>query len=102
VRLRIRFRGVDILTYILFATLTLLVAAVAIVAFRSRRQKRYPKPYQLIDSSGIVETELDPQGAVQVHGELWLAQSISGKRIQRGTAIRVMGVSGHVLLVAQA
>ena len=89
------------MTYIVFTVLTLLLGVAAVIVLRSRQQKRLTSRTQLIHTSGIAETELDPQGAVIVQGELWLAQSISGKRIQKRTAIKVVGVKEHLLLVAQ-
>ena len=45
---------------------------------------------QLIDAQGVVQTELNPQGYVQVRGELWRAEvEPDAASIARGSSVRV-------------
>ncbi len=53
----------------------------------------------LIGSSGLISTELNPEGAVLVGGELWRARSIDGMRIAPQTTVQVVDLQGHLLLV---
>jgi membrane-bound ClpP family serine protease len=47
-----------------------------------------------------VETELEPEGAIIVSGELWRARlGSAASTVARGRAVRIVGVSGHLLLV---
>lgn len=70
------------------------------IALRSRHHKRYPLREPLINSRGIVEQSLTPQGAVLVHGELWLARSLDGSHIPTNTKVMVVGTDNHVILVS--
>jgi len=46
---------------------------------------------------GVAKSNIDPEGKVRVHGELWKA--VSAEPIARGDRIRVVSVSGLVLKV---
>ena len=52
----------------------------------------------LVGEVGTVSRELDPEGSVRVHGEIWNAASVSG-RVERGERVRVVGVHGMTLSV---
>ncbi len=51
-----------------------------------------------IGETGVVMQELNPLGTVHVHGEIWQAESVSGK-IEKGEAIRVLSEKGFCLKV---
>lgn len=84
--------------YLLAATL-ILVAALAGIAFTSRRHKRFPNLDDIISCTGTVDTSLTPEGSVIIHGELWLARSANGNHIQARAPIKVVGAVDHFLLV---
>jgi membrane-bound serine protease (ClpP class) len=42
-----------------------------------------------IGETGLVLQDLDPYGTVHVHGEIWQAESVSGK-IEKGATVRVL------------
>lgn len=42
-----------------------------------------------IGETGVVLQDLDPYGTVHVHGEIWQAESVSGK-IEKGATVRVL------------
>jgi membrane-bound serine protease (ClpP class) len=52
---------------------------------------------KLIGSCGEAKSDIHLEGAVQVAGELWSAQSVA--LIQNGTTVRVIGREGFTLLV---
>jgi membrane protein implicated in regulation of membrane protease activity len=57
---------------------------------------------QLIGQSGIASENIDPQGYVQVRGELWLAKLAPGARpIPQGSRVRVQSAQGMTLVVTQ-
>lgn len=51
----------------------------------------------LIDEVGVVKKDLDPEGKVFVHGELWNA--VAREPIPAGTRVRIVGVQNLVLEV---
>lgn len=72
-----------------------------IVGFALRAQK---KPIlvgheSLVSRTGIVRGELHPEGSVQLGGELWSAESMSGITITEGTKVRVVSIRGLKLIV---
>jgi membrane-bound ClpP family serine protease len=73
-------------------------AAVTILAL-SRHQKRASGQLYLAGALAKVETTLKPEGSVIVLGELWRATSRTGATIERKRSVRVVGTSGHLLLV---
>ena len=55
---------------------------------------------QMVGASGITKEPLDPEGYVQIHGELWRAEAESQDRpIPRRRPIRVISVRGYRLVV---
>jgi membrane-bound ClpP family serine protease len=77
----------------------LLAALLLYIIALSRHQKGAGADLRLIGAVGRVETGLEPEGSVLVRGELWPACSKSGRRIERGRTVRVVGAGGHLLKV---
>jgi membrane protein implicated in regulation of membrane protease activity len=73
--------------------LALLIAAV------SRHKKSGVGELELLGARAVVETTLEPEGAVLVGGELWRARLRTGGKLERGRAVRVVGASQHLLEV---
>jgi membrane-bound ClpP family serine protease len=71
-----------------------------LVALRSRWHKRHPTTTSLLNATGTVETTLNPNGAILINGELWLAKSIDETTIPSKTKVTVVGTHAHVLLVS--
>jgi membrane-bound ClpP family serine protease len=84
-----------------FIVTSLLIACAATIAVWSRNHKRHAFS-PLMSAPGVVETPLNPNGSVFVHGELWLACSLNGNAIPAKTSITVIGVKDHFLLVARS
>jgi membrane-bound serine protease (ClpP class) len=68
------------------------------VALRARRLPVVSGVDRVLGRKGIVVTDLNPEGAVHVGGELWTAKSTSGP-ILEGERIRVVEVDGLRLKV---
>ena len=77
-----------------FGKLRLLFAPLA-AALAARRQKKTVAGAGVIGLRGKAETEIAPEGAVFVRGELWPARS--RHRIERGQSVRVVGIAGLAL-----
>lgn len=77
----------------------LLIAAAVYVIMLSRHHKAATGELELVGALASVETALEPEGAVLVHGELWRARSRTGAGIERGSRVRVVGASAHLLEV---
>jgi membrane protein implicated in regulation of membrane protease activity len=57
---------------------------------------------QLIGESGIAWQSIDPQGYVQVRGELWHAELAPGAQpIPQGSRVRVQSAQGMTLVVTK-
>lgn len=56
----------------------------------------------VIGALGVVETRLDPEGAVIINGELWRARTKNGTTLPDQSMIRVVGTQAHLLLVELA
>ena len=52
----------------------------------------------IIGETGHALARIDPNGTVQVHGEIWKAESVSGS-IEAGQKIRVTGIRDLLLFV---
>lgn len=54
---------------------------------------------KLLGELGLVETKLDPEGAIIVGGELWRARSNDGASIAAHSRVRVVRIQGHIAMV---
>ncbi len=72
----------------------IVVAGLAVRAYRSR-----PKGGSegIVGETGVVQTRLDPDGTVFVHGETWRARA--DEDIEPDEEVQVTGISGLTLLV---
>jgi membrane-bound ClpP family serine protease len=52
-----------------------------------------------VNSTAIVNTELNPRGSVLANGELWTARTLRGNSIARQTEVTIVGFHNHFLLV---
>lgn len=76
------------------------MALLGLIAAASRHKKKSTGSLHLVGRLARVETDVDPEGAVIVDGELWRARlSGEGKAMRRGSLARVVGAHGHMLEV---
>lgn len=86
--------------YILPILLFLLAVAGGAVVFALWRHKQSGMgQVELVGVKALVQTELTPEGAVLVKGELWPARSFDGTSIAANERVEVAGIEGHLLLV---
>jgi len=85
---------------IVLPTVATLAAIILLVVQRALSAHRKPVAtgaQGIVGEIGVASTELNPEGRVFVHGELWTA--ISQRPIPQGTKVRVIHVDGLQLLV---
>ena len=70
-----------------------------ILAARSRHAKSGARDLLGIGATGFVNTKLDPDGSILIHGELWRARSKHGAVVDSTKNVIVVGAQGHLLLV---
>lgn len=69
------------------------------LAVRAQRQAVGTGVEGMMRESGVAAVDLDPEGTVRVHGEIWNAVAAGGVPIPAGTAVRVVGVDDLRLTV---
>jgi membrane-bound serine protease (ClpP class) len=75
-----------------------LVIAAAIISLWKHKKSGTGR-IQLLGAKAIVQTNLNPEGAVLIDGELWRARSLDGTTIAANQRVEVAEVKGHLLLV---
>ncbi|MCL5028903.1 MAG: nodulation protein NfeD [Bacteroidetes bacterium] len=84
---------------LLFVILTVLFFSFAIgLGIKAQRRRPTTGTEGLINEIGEAISDLDPNGRIKVHGEIWNAESIEGK-ISNGNKIIVIGVSNLKLQI---
>jgi membrane-bound serine protease (ClpP class) len=75
--------------------------ALAVASNKGRRKlkNRPPTTMMLVGAAGVVETRLDPEGTVHVHGEIWNAHSDSDETVGVGSTVVVTEEIGATLTV---
>ena len=85
--------------YLLLALgLTALLLAIAGISLWKHKRSGMGR-VQLLGATAYAQTELDPEGAVLIAGELWRARSFDGTSIAANEQVEVVKVQGHLLLV---
>lgn len=84
-------------TIILVAGFFIIVSS---LAFRAYRIKPKGGMEGLMGETGEVKRQIDPEGLIFVHGELWRA--VSGEKISIGEKVEVEGIQGLVLRVRKS
>lgn len=80
------------------AVVCLLSMSIALPALRYRRMAPASSSSSLVGEAGRAVTELAPTGVVQVRGESWTAESMSGA-VAVGSEVRVVSIEGVKLHV---
>ena len=88
------------LFFIFGGVVVLLLALLVTTLFLHKKSASHQ--LKVIGAVGIVETQLDPEGAVIVNGELWRARLNDATSAIGKSKVRVVGTQGHLLLVEPA
>ena len=92
-------RGVIIPAVIVTAAFFLFMVGMGI---RAQRTKNVTGSDSMVGETGEAMEEFENAGSVLVHGEIWRAESVGGKKIEKGQKVRVTGIEGFKLFVEQA
>jgi membrane-bound serine protease (ClpP class) len=88
-----------ILTIIITVMLTALFFIWVIgLAIRAQRKKVTTGKEGLLSEIGVAQTDLDLEGMIMIHGELWTAESLEDK-INKGEKVKVISIEGMKLRV---
>jgi membrane-bound serine protease (ClpP class) len=91
--MRITFKAILLMAVLVTATMALLVTMV----IRLHRKKPLTGLQGLLQEIGTAQTDIDPEGQIFVHGEIWKA--VSPKRISKGDKVRILSADGLTLHV---
>jgi len=80
-----------------FAAITIFLLRLVLL---SHRTKSVTGVEGMVGEVGLVLSELQPEGRIQVHGEIWRARSL--QPISVGEKVKVTAVEGLMLVVARA
>jgi membrane-bound ClpP family serine protease len=75
------------------------VLLIVLFFFQLHRAKATKITLDLIGKVAIVQTELNPQGAIIINGDLWLAMTNEDETISVGKKVKVVNLKGHMLQV---
>jgi membrane-bound serine protease (ClpP class) len=95
--------GLQISLFVILPTALLTAGFFVLVvgmAWRAYQKKPVTGVEALIGMDGIAKTEIQPQGMVQLQGELW--EAVSDEPIKEGEPVVVQGLNGLKLLVKRA
>jgi membrane-bound ClpP family serine protease len=67
--------------------------------YRVQTRRSAIGPESMIGKRGLVAETLDPEGLIEIEGELWKAMTRSGERIEAGEKVVVIGHKGLTLIV---
>ena len=83
--------------------LSILVSALLIIVIRAIYKVHRKKPVTgnigMVETIGIVIENLNPEGLIKTHGEIWKALSLDNKTIRRGSAVKIISIEGLLLHV---
>jgi membrane protein implicated in regulation of membrane protease activity len=67
--------------------------------WRAYDSTAFKGPHSMTGRRGVAEEQLAPTGHIRVSDELWKAEVIGGRVIERGETVRIRGIRGLILLV---
>jgi membrane-bound serine protease (ClpP class) len=91
--MRITMRTIVMMTLLIAGTMAVLLTMV----IRLHRKKPVTGVQGLLQEIGIVQTDIDPEGQIFVHGELWKA--VAPYRIPKGDKVKISSIDGLTLHV---
>ncbi|NJE85734.1 nodulation protein NfeD [Thermococcus sp. CX2] len=95
------YETLRIIIIVMAILLGLFFAFGAAAVVRAQRKKPEAGKEELVGAEGKVIQELNPEGLVRIHGEIWKAISKDGSRIPAGEKVRVVEVKGLTLIVSK-
>jgi len=87
---------------LLLLLITLFILIIVWRIYVVYQKDAYVGPEALIGKTGVVVEDLDPEGMVEVEGELWKAQARGQGFVPRGTRVRIIDYIGLTLIVVPA
>ncbi len=91
------------ISYFVIIPVTLLTTGVFVfllgLGLKAQRRKPVSGSEGLVDATGVAKGDIDPEGKVFVHGELWNAHS--AEPIAEGETVRIVAVEGLRLVVVK-
>lgn len=85
--------------------LSIVVSAFLIIVIRAVYKAHRKKPVTgkigMVGTIGIATENLNPEGLIKTHGEIWKALSLDNKTIRKGSAVKIISVEGLLLHVKQ-
>ena len=76
-------------------------AIVIRAVYKVHRKKPVTGNIGMVGTIGIVIKNLNPEGLIRTHGELWKALSLDNKTIRKGSAVKIISLEGLILYVKQ-
>jgi membrane-bound ClpP family serine protease len=80
-------------------TLLVLVLVVGSVLFRSHRKKSGVVQTNPLNKTAVVDSALNPTGAVLLNGEVWPARAEDNASVEINARVQVISTSDHLLVV---
>ena len=82
--------------YVIILTGILLLLLLLLLYVVIKAHKKHPMTgiKGMIGEKGMVRKELNPEGIVFIHGEIWHAESINGEKIKKGEKVKVEEIEG--------
>ena len=83
--------------------LSIVVSVFLIIVIRAVYKVHRKKPVTgnigMVGTIGIVIENLNPEGLIKTHGEIWKALSLDNKTIKKGSVVKIISVEGLLLHV---
>lgn len=84
----------------IIAMIAITMACLLVLVVRLHRTRPLTGAQGLMQEVGTAQTDLDPEGQVFVHGEIWRA--VAPQRIEKGQKVRINAIDGLTLRVTPA
>jgi len=69
--------------------------------YKVHRKKPVTGSIGMVGTIGIVIENLNPEGLIKTHGEIWKALSLDNKTIKKGNVVKIISVEGLLIHVMQ-
>lgn len=104
INVNLTYEGVKISPVVIIACVSMVVILFVIIAYyglKAQKNKQESGREGMLGLIGIVLSPLNPEGNLQVHGEIWKARTLNNQVIDKGHKVRIIGIEGLTLIVKE-
>lgn len=104
INVNLTYEGVKISPAVIISCISMVVILFIIIAYyglKAQKNKQESGREGMLGLIGVALSPLNPEGTLQVHGEIWKARSADNELINKDHKVKIIGMEGLTLIVKE-